>query len=244
MPRPAPQDGVGAEAKKLRSGSRIGHQPLIDAERVGMVLHDEVIQKIYAIGLGLDAAVQSLDHADMRQTRSQLLVAHDQINTLIREIREYVIDLEGTPTTPESLQVVLARLGQQLNLNLKLNVSREAETAFSPEQKQQILLIVREALTNVVRHASTDAANLTLRSEGTCWILSIEDSGVGFNPLARASSSGFGLRHMLTRARLVGGTLTIQSRPGEGTRIRLAFHSSTLTSPKGGTTWNAVSRSA
>jgi signal transduction histidine kinase len=88
------------------------------------------------------------------------------------------------------------------------------------EWKQNVYLIYKEALTNIVRHSGAASADIAVCVEVNRLILRIRDDGAGFDPAA--SSAGNGLRNMRERAGLIGASLDIQTRPGEGTTISLA----------------------
>ena len=81
--------------------------------------------------------------------------------------------------------------------------------------------IAQEALTNVARHSSASSVDISIRAEGGVLTLSVEDDGRGFDLRALEESRGLGVVGMRERAELAGGTLTIRSRPGRGTQVRL-----------------------
>ena len=79
--------------------------------------------------------------------------------------------------------------------------------------------IAQEALTNVAKHAAADSVDITLAGEPDSLTLFVRDSGKGFNPDAVRERGGLGLIGMRQRAELIGGTLEVQSGPGQGTQI-------------------------
>ena len=81
--------------------------------------------------------------------------------------------------------------------------------------------IAQEALTNVARHSKASRVDVSLRAEGEILTLSVEDDGRGFDLRELPESVGLGVVGMRERAELIGGTLEIRSRPGEGTRVHL-----------------------
>ncbi|HVX30769.1 MAG TPA: ATP-binding protein, partial [Nitrolancea sp.] len=83
-----------------------------------------------------------------------------------------------------------------------------------------ILRISREAITNAGKHAAPSCIRLTLRQVDDVVELEIRDDGRGFDPMRPARPGAFGLRGMRERAQLLGGTLTIDSAPGQGTTVR------------------------
>jgi signal transduction histidine kinase len=111
---------------------------------------------------------------------------------------------------------------------LLLDVSLpEKEFFLSPDVEQCIYRITQEALENVIHHANAQhlAVKLVVNDE---IFLEIRDDGIGFNPEIGLPSGHFGLKGIQERARLVGGTLTVDSKPSSGTTIRLAIKGSYL----------------
>jgi PAS domain S-box-containing protein len=200
---------------------------LEDRERIGMELHDGAIQSLYAVGLGLESVAQVLEPSPAL-ARERLVQARDQINGIMREIRNYVFDLRPDTFEQHGLVAGLAALARDLEINtlvdLELDVAEEARQAFSPERAKEVFQVAREALANVARHASATRAWMTLRPVDGRWVLRIADNGVGLDP-ARADGTRFGLRNMRERARRMGGVLTITGLPHAGTEVKLVVAS-------------------
>ncbi|WP_447973616.1 sensor histidine kinase [Nitrospira sp. Kam-Ns4a] len=101
-----------------------------------------------------------------------------------------------------------------------VNVDPAAAAHLTPEQATQLFYIARELMSNSHRHARATAGQVSLCLEDDRLRLVVEDDGVGFDPQA-VGRSGYGLRNLRARARRLGATVTILSRPGAGTRITL-----------------------
>ncbi|MCL6563364.1 MAG: ATP-binding protein, partial [Firmicutes bacterium] len=86
---------------------------------------------------------------------------------------------------------------------------------------ESLLAWVREALTNVNRHAHATQVEVTWRRSGPSYQLTVEDNGVGFDPAVPPGPGHYGLRNLRKRASELGGSVVIQSRPGQGTRVEL-----------------------
>lgn len=194
-----------------------------DRERIGMELHDGAIQSLYAVGLGLGAVAQVLDR-DPSLARMRLTQACDSVNGVIQEIRNYIFGLRPDAFERHGLVSGLASLAEALKVNslieLELDLAHDARHAFSAEQAAELFQIAREALANVGRHAGASRVMLSLRRADESWLLRVWDNGVGFEPTAVAAA-GFGLGNMRERARRLGGALSITSRLGNGTEVRL-----------------------
>jgi PAS domain S-box-containing protein len=200
---------------------------LEDRERIGMELHDGAIQSLYAAGLGLESVAQVLERSPS-VALERLVQARDQVNGVIREIRNYVFDLRPDTFEQRGLVAGLAALARDLEINtlmdVEVDIAEEAGCVFSPERAKEVFQVAREALTNVVRHASATRLCIALRLVDRDWVLRIADNGVGLDP-SRTVDSGFGLRNMCERARRMGGTLSVAGSRGAGTEIKLLIAS-------------------
>jgi signal transduction histidine kinase len=194
---------------------------LEERERIGQDLHDGIIQSIYATGLGLEECVR-LAEEEPREVKPRLEAAIQSLNTVIRDVRNYLVGLAPERLQGRDLGRALADLASGLSLNalvdLDLAVEPGVDATLTPEQVGHLFHICREALTNVVKHAGASRVVLTLRRVNGLLRLSVEDNGAGFDP-ARRSASGQGLRNMGERVRRLGGALSIESASGRGTRI-------------------------
>jgi two-component system NarL family sensor kinase len=140
----------------------------------------------------------------------------------LREMRSLVFELRSTAVAQQGLIPALrhhiATLERQHDLFVALNVTGEPH--LPDEQAQRLFHVSQEALNNVVKHAQVDKASVTLRFEDSRTFLQVEDHGKGFAPEAiHPDEKSIGLSTMRERVKMMGGTLTIDSRPGEGTRV-------------------------
>jgi signal transduction histidine kinase len=194
---------------------------LEERERIGQDLHDGIIQSIYAAGLGLEECAR-LATEDPRSITPRLEAAIEDLNNVIRDVRNYVAGHEPEELQDRDLAGALKELARRLTLNallaMDLSVEEGIQAAFSREQVVHLFHICREALTNVVRHARASCVAVRLGLEKGVMLLAVEDDGVGFDPRARAKP-GQGLRNMAERARRLGGEFTVNSAPGRGTQI-------------------------
>jgi two-component system sensor histidine kinase UhpB len=104
-------------------------------------------------------------------------------------------------------------------LNIHTHIDPIGALALDADSNQQVLSILNEALSNAARHAHARQVVVSAHIEDQRLWMSIQDDGRGFQN--RQDGKGYGLRNMHDRARLLGGTLTIDSKPGKGTTIRL-----------------------
>jgi signal transduction histidine kinase len=123
--------------------------------------------------------------------------------------------------TEDPFDVALIQTVEDVAQRLGSRVSVEADTApgLAPYRQEQLLRIVREAMTNAVRHGEANHVRVRF-SNGRVLRLRVDDDGNGFDPVA-VHARGFGLVVMSERARAIGGQLRIASSPSEGTRIEV-----------------------
>jgi signal transduction histidine kinase len=184
-------------------------------------LHDSVLQGIGARRVMLSSALKSADRGRLERAVEQALgdMAHDieELRVLISELRPATLDQLGLVTAVEDLA---ERLGEVFELELELDLQIEAE-ALSTELETVVYRLVQEALNNVVKHAGAGRVQLRVAAAGDDLEVLVADDGAGFD--SGAENDGFGLAGMRERVELTGGELQIESRPGDGTRVRASM---------------------
>lgn len=194
---------------------------LEERERIGQDLHDGIIQSIYATGLELEECVRLTDEAP-GEVKMQLEQVIEDLNVVIRDVRNYIVGLSPERLQDRDLGQTLADLARGLSLNALLDLDLSVEPgingALTPEQASHFFHICREAFTNVVRHALASKVALIIKRGKGVLLLTVKDDGVGFDP-SRYVGAGQGLRNMGERVRCLGGSLSIESAPGLGARI-------------------------
>jgi len=192
---------------------------LRERERIGMDLHDGVIQSIYAIGLLLDDARHRLDTAP-EQTHDSIGAAINGLNQVIVDIRNYIQHLRPQRFQGRSIKQGLEALAQELRtdtlLTVDLRVDEQAASVCTTRQADEFLHIAQEALANVRKHAAASTVILQFGFEEGLLQLSIQDDGAGMNTEQTRRSQGNGLRNMRSRARALHGEFRLQTAPGAG----------------------------
>ena len=201
------------------------HKLLEDRTRIGRDLHDCVLQSLYAIGLNMEASqrAQGDQAAESNESNDRTI---RQINHLIHEIRGMIRELESGNVREfdlsSELNALCATYEQAGHLRVKLDLQRTALEVLTNEEEWEILNIVREALSNCARHAHASRATISVRMRDTRIRVTIQDDGVGFS-LAVGQPRGYGLTNMEARAKKLGGSLRMQSKPGGGTHVTAEF---------------------
>jgi len=196
---------------------------LEERERIGMDLHDGIIQSLYSIGLTLDYVKTILDE-DREETLEKINLAVNGLNHAISDIRSYVSDLrprqmQENKTFPENLELLVQEF--EANSRISGHFEDRTEPSFQLPYQNAVTLfhICQEALSNVARHADATRAEVQLWVEDARAYLEVSDDGKGFNLDTTEASLGHGLSNMQRRTRKVGGNLTIHSAPLQGTTV-------------------------
>lgn len=201
-----------AEAELV--AARAQREVLAERDRMARDLHDSAIQRLFAAGMALQGAAALAGRGEMS---ARIDVVISELDTSIEEIREAIFTLRRGPRQPASVRAQLLALAAEAErpLGFSPSVSFEGPIDMVPEGiAAQLVPVLREALSNVARHAGASAVEVTL-SAGTDLLLRVSDNGCGVPAAARSS----GLRNMRERAQLLGGSCEVTAAPGGGTTI-------------------------
>jgi two-component system sensor histidine kinase DevS len=197
-----------------------------ERERIGMDLHDGIIQSIYAVGLSLEEGLMEMAKTSP-EARAKLERAIAGLNAVIRDIREYITDLRPKRFIFDNLAVGLDMLIREFCVNTPISaeaeLSEEAGRWLAPSAADALFHIAQEALANVARHAHATRLKVSLAQVGDRVVLEVADNGHGFEPSQKVSVEAHGLANMDERARAVNGTMHIASVPGKGTSVQVSI---------------------
>jgi two-component system NarL family sensor kinase len=198
---------------------------LAERNRLAREIHDTLAQSLAAIAMQLETADALAEAAADARIASSVQRALALTRATLDEARRSVLDLRPAPLDGRSLGEAIRSLGDELHGNaerpLDVDVTNDGdERALPPAIEAGLYRIAREALTNVVRHAGATRASIRLRYEPGRVGVHIEDDGKGFDP-SRVPPGRFGLVGMRERARLLGGTLRVESTTGGGTVVEV-----------------------
>ena len=199
---------VRAELERLSLAS--------EHERIGFDLHDTVIQKLFAIGLSL----QATHSAVTGKTAERIEAAVDGLDGVIREIRNTIFRLSERTESARGLRDGLLRLGDKYSEELGFSprfAFRGAVDASVPEiVTEQLFQVANEALSNVTRHARASTIEAIVVVEDGWLTFFLLDDGVG---VTEEPSAGQGVSNMSIRAANLGGSFALSARDPKGTRL-------------------------
>jgi signal transduction histidine kinase len=187
---------------------------LEDRRRLARELHDGLVQELGYLRMG---AVSLPDD----EVRRDLLATCDRA---LDEARA-AVDALGR-STDEPLGFVLPRAARQVaeRYRARVDVDLDDSVSSDPELRHALVRITREAVSNAIRHGHPARISVRLSREGDRCRLVVEDDGRGFDPAAvTREGTGYGLTSMADRARVLGGSFSIDSRPGRGTQVLVTW---------------------
>jgi PAS domain S-box-containing protein len=215
--------GAGFDITELKRTEEALRQALEERECLERDLHDGIVQEIYAIGLGLEETRRSVAE-DPRSAADGIAQAVAGLNAVIRKLRTQIIGSTPQILDGHQLRAELQELARAVDgahrLRFRLEVDQDAASRLTPEVAKQVLNVVREAMSNSLRHSFGKRGLVSLQPHQGGVRVVVEDDGDGFDP-QRAGLFGQGLRNMEARASHLGAHIDISSSSGSGTRITL-----------------------
>jgi signal transduction histidine kinase len=212
--------GVAVENDWLR---RRAEQAAIleERERLARELHDAATQSLYSLTLFAEAAQDRVRDGDFSQASQVLHDVSTTANQALKEMRlmlyQWRPSLLREGGLVEALRYRLDAVEGRVGVEGRLLADRSLK--FSAPVEEGLYRIAQEALNNALRHADASTATVHIRTEGECVVLEVLDDGRGFDPHVAGQQGGLGLNSMRERAAELGGSLTISSAPGKGTRV-------------------------
>ena len=190
--------------------------------RLGMDLHDGVIQSLYGVGLTLESAEGMLKEGESAEAvGEQITVALTGLKHAVQDIRNFIMDLKPMQFDGD-LVAGIGRLVRVFQANTLIETMFDhAETLpdIPAGVARDFFLTTQESLANIARHAHASHVWITLRPEETYLVLTVRDNGDGFDMGESGRHIGHGLTNMTSRAQARSGTFNIQSELGNGTEI-------------------------
>lgn len=194
---------------------------LHERERIAMDLHDGVIQTVYAVTLHLEDAADRVSRPD--DVRPVLDQSIDNLHQVIKDIRSYIFDLRAQVSEVDDLPGAIRELAEALRVNtlmdVRVSIDERVRESLEHDQALGLFHIAQEALNNVSKHSRATSVSIELGMVNGAVSLEVADNGTGFDTKGDGSAERHGLRNIRDRVRGMGARLSIDSKPGGGTRI-------------------------
>ena len=208
---------------------------LEERSRLAREMHDNLAQTLGALKLHLGLVDELLTDGRGEEAQDHVRDMRQVVRETYVDVRESIFGLRAPAANGQdfasSLEEYLFEYSEHYGVEVQLNAGNTLLTELPAEARVQIIRIIQEALTNVRKHAMPARAWVTITQDADCLHICIEDDGRGFDPedYRTATRQCYGLQVMHERASAAGGRLTIDSMPGQGTRIKVSMPRTTDT---------------
>jgi PAS domain S-box-containing protein len=200
-----------------------------ERNRLAQELHDTVAQALGYLNLKIGMTYSSLNSGEVETAKANLQELKQVIGETYTDVREEIFYLRAKALSELSFMELLEKYTDKYRrfYNLDIQVIQEAEAGlfdFSAEVTTQLVRTIQEALINVRKHAHVNKIIIRLGQEADVIRISIEDQGQGFDlDQIKEKRASFGLQMMRERVESVGGSLEVETAPGQGTRVVLRY---------------------
>ncbi len=208
---------AGVAVDNARLHQRLGELALFaDRERIARDLHDTVIQRLFAVGLSLQGLARVVDPPSAAE---RIGAAVDELDLTIADIRSTIFALQSRQDTGARAELTrtVTEARETFGFLPRIHFEGPLDASVSSVVVAELKAVLREALSNVAKHADANRVDVVVAADGDELRLTVTDDGDGIGETP--SPGGQGLRNMASRAHLLGGTLDVRSAPGEGTTI-------------------------
>jgi len=197
-----------------------------ERRRVSLELHDVIGQALTALAMGLERLGQSRAE-EWPKLHAEIDALHRLSTDTLADLRRLSLALRPSALDDLGLVPAIRRYADQYlgTAGVAVRITAEGSDArMDPSTEVVVFRVVQEAVNNIARHSRATKATVAIAHSDDSVVAIVEDNGIGFDSTrvsSNGSSGGLGLVGMLERAELVGGTLSITSKPGHGTTVRL-----------------------
>ncbi|HKO88275.1 MAG TPA: type IV pili methyl-accepting chemotaxis transducer N-terminal domain-containing protein [Burkholderiales bacterium] len=215
-------------------GTAIENLRLIERERemaafeernsLAQELHDSIAQSLAFLNIQTQILQNAMKQGDTAKADTSVTEIRAGVQECFADVRELLTHFRTRvgDSLESALRSIVARFERQTGVQARLSIEGSA-TPLAPDRELQLIHIAQEALSNARKHAHCKHVKMHLE-RGAVYNLAVEDDGIGFDMVATAAlEDHVGLRIMRERAHRAGGTVRIDSRPGQGTKIALSL---------------------
>ncbi|MBS4023111.1 MAG: sensor histidine kinase [Dethiobacter sp.] len=201
-----------------------------ERERIARELHDGIIQSIYGVGLKLEQAT-ILAEKRLKEARTQINSAKDDLNSVIRDIRDYIEELKPVDLSPVSLREgiihMVGEFRERAIMQVELVFEGQQGSELNIIQINNIIHALQELLTNAVKHSRAENVVVNVKFNPEEIIIRVDDDGEGFDPdTLKAEAPGGekqGLRNVFNRVSMLQGTVAFYTSPGRGAHFEICL---------------------
>lgn len=195
----------------------------LERERIARLLHDTLGQSLSYLRSVLEqfnmdelySRITSIQH-DLDRMRDISNDAYEQIRQTLHSLQpQYEGNLSDT------LHTIASKSAERAGFELQYRVRGTKRQLLPADVQRKILLILREAISNIEQHAQAKVVNLALLWEEPELLITLEDDGIGFDPEASMGFGHFGVQIMKQRSKEISGSIEITSAPGQGSKVIL-----------------------
>lgn len=190
--------------------------------RLAREIHDGIAQEIAGLAFVVDDIAARVEQPELREDVNRI---RSELTRMVSELRLSIFELRTNIDSAEGLGAALSKYAREVGARAGLTmhlVLQEAESRLSPEVEMELMRIVQEALTNILKHAQAKNVWVMLRTAPPKATVRVSDDGVGLRDGRRDS---YGLEIMRERAQRIGGALEVRQRPGGGTVVEVSLDS-------------------
>lgn len=210
---------AGLAIDNARMHEEVGVRVLLEERgRIARDLHDDVIQRVFAAGMSLQTTTQLTDD---QRVRDRLETTLADLDTVIAQVRNTIFHLNRDPISGPSVRADVMALGKETGRSLGFDpvctFAGPVDSAVDAEVAEHLMMSLREALSNVVRHAEADHVSITVEVLHDVLTLRVADDGRGIDP--DRPSGGHGLANLAARAEQLGGSFEVTAPPDGGTVV-------------------------
>lgn len=224
-------------AKQLRDrevvlralSNRMAEERQDERMQIAGYLHDDLAQLLYRMSLHIDISEKHLGSGEAEKVREELGTIRDTKDRTLKMVRSLIKDLHRSPLGRAGLVEAIGSFCIDLEGDTGMRFLLDLEEVDMPAPIQLLCYQVsREAIMNIVKHAQASTVRVTLRPTDDGARVTIADDGIGFDVEAGSPEGHFGLTMMRERAQISGGSLTIESTPGEGSVVTAEFKTAVM----------------
>jgi len=215
-----------AAAQSLGISERKVRREGEERERLVRDLHERTIQSLLAVNAQLMRCASLAETPATMALRNELDMVAADLDAAVSEVRDGILRI-GPATEPdvtfrEAMADWLARLNRGHGASLTFESDAALADSLDARARTELTAIIREAVSNALRHGHAERVAVSLRSENGQGLLTVQDDGSGFDPAA-TTEGGHGLKHLRQRAKDLGGECVVESRIGGPTTLRVRF---------------------